>query len=143
MKKIYSLIKENIVIKFTKNTFSNILRVVLNIVSFVLIIVSFALIFPDVAISIIEKNGEVLSYSTRSTLIEIFPYIGYFILGLVVLFISISVLLKKNNRKRTIIYELTKLIDEVILYMKRNVEEEKKKYEYFVDSVAEIKNKIN
>ena len=34
--------------------------------------------------------------------------------------------------------ELTKLTDEVIYYMHENVKEEKKKYEYFVDSIAEI-----
>jgi hypothetical protein len=142
---IYSLIKENIIIKFTKNSFSNIFRLLLSIISIGLILLSFALIFPEIAISLIEKTGETMTQNDRDDMVEIFPYLGYFILGLGVLFRIITALLKKNNRKRTVIYELSKLIDEVIYYMNENVKEEKKKYEYFVDSIAEIetKNKEN
>ena len=142
---IYSLIKENIIVKFTKNSFSNIFRLLLFIITIGLILLSFTLIFPEIAISLIEKTGKTMTQSNRNYMVEIFPYFGYFILGLGILFRIISVLLKKNNRKRTIIYELSKLIDEVIYYMNDNVKEEKKKYEYFVDNIAEIetKNKEN
>lgn len=138
---VYSLIKENIVIKFTKNSFSNIFRLLLTIISIGLILLSLTLIFPEIAISFIEKTGEILTQADRNDMIELFPYLGYFVLGLGFLFGIISSLLKKNNRKRTVIYELSKLIDEVIYYMNENVKEEKKKYEYFVDSVAEIEIK--
>jgi hypothetical protein len=142
---IYSLIKENIIVKFTKNSFSNIFRLLLTIISIGLILLSFTLIFPEIAISLIGKTGEIMTQSDRNDMVETFPYYGYFILGLGFLFGIISVLLKKNNRKRTVIYELSKLTDEVIYYMNENVKEEKKKYEYFVDSIAEIetKNKEN
>ncbi len=135
---IYSLIKENIVVKFTKNAFSNIFRLLLTIISIGLIALSFTLIFSEFAISIIQKNGKVLTQTDREFMIEFFPYLGYFMLGLGLLFGIVSALLRKNNRKRSVIYELTKLTDEVIYYMHENVKEEKKKYEYFVDSIAEI-----
>jgi hypothetical protein len=142
---IYSSIKENIVIKFTKNSFSSIIKLLLTIISIGLILLSFTLIFSEIAISLIEKNGEVLTQGDRNDMVSFFPYLGYFILGLGFLFGIVSTLLKKNNRKRTVIYKLSKLIDEVIYYMNENVKEEKKKYEYFVDSIAEIetKNKEN
>ena len=135
---LYAIIKENIVIKFTKNSFSNIIRLALILISIGLIILSIILIFPEFAISIMENNGKVLSQAGRNKMIEIFPYLGYFILGLGLLLSSISYLLKKNNHKRSIIYKLSNLLDEIIKYMKENVKEEKKKYEYFVDSIAEI-----
>jgi len=135
---LYATIKENIVIKFTKNSFSSIIRLILILISIGLFILAFTLIFPEFAISIIEKGGEVLSIDDKKSMVEIFPYLGYFILGLGIILGFIAFLLKKNNYKRTVIYKLSKLLDEIIKYMNKNVIEEKKKYEYFVDSIAEI-----
>ena len=63
---IYSLIKENIFVKFTKNSFSNIFRLLFTIISIGLILLSFTLIFPEIAISFIERNGEVLTQTDRN-----------------------------------------------------------------------------
>jgi len=69
------------------------------------------------------------------------PYLGYILISLSLLFYFISLLLKKNIYKKNIIYNLSKLIKEAINYMSENVEKEIKKYEYFVDSIADIKNR--
>lgn len=99
---------------------------------------SFTLILPEHAINFIEGIGKVLSQIQNEKLTEILPYFGFFILGLALLFVFISYLLKKNNQKRSVIYKLSNLLDEVIEYMDNNVKEEKKRYEYFVDSIAEM-----
>ena len=112
----------------------------LTLISIGLIALSFILIFPEIAVSLIEKNGDVLTHAQREIFVKFFPFLGYFFLGLGLLFAIVSALLKKNNRKRSVIYELNKLIDEVIHYMDENVKEEKKKYEYFVDTISEIES---
>ncbi len=60
--------------------------------------------------------------------------------GLAILFGSIGYLLKVNNKKRNSIYSLSELLEEVMDYMEKSSSEEKRKYEYFVDSLAEKQN---
>ena len=71
-------------------------------------------------------------------LFEVSKYLAF---GLSILFGFIGYLLKLNNRKRSNIYSLSKLLEEVMDYMETSSTDEKRKYEYFVDSLAE-KEKI-
>lgn len=139
----FNTIKENIVIKFTKNASLNILRIILLLATIALFLIGILFLFPEQIIKIMEQNGEYFSVQEKSDFILTTPYLGYILISISILFSFISLLLKKNIRKRNTIYNLSKLIKEVIDYMDANVKEDKKKYEYFVDSAADIENRKN
>lgn len=139
----YNVIKENIVIRFTKNASSSILRLVLVLITLSLVLLGMMFLFPEVIIEILRGNGETFSDQDRMDLMVIGPYIGWFFMLIAFLFGIVAWLLKKNIKKRNTIYKLANLVEEVIEYMDENVKEDKKKYEYFVDSIAEIENKKN
>lgn len=98
-------------------------------------------LFPEQIIKIMVENGEYFSEQEKNNTVLMLPYLGYILISISVILGIISSLLKKNIRKRNTIYNLSKLLKEVIDYMGENVKEDKKKYEYFVDSVAEIESK--
>lgn len=137
----FNKIKENIVVKFTKNASSNLIRILILLITIVLLLFGIFFLFPEQIIKIMEENGEFFSEQEKNDTMLILPYLGYILISISVIFGIISSLLKKNIRKRNTIYNLSKLIKEVIDYMDENVKDDKKKYEYFVDSVAEIESK--
>ena len=139
----FNIIKENIVLKFTKNASANILRIILLFITIILLLVGILFLFPEQIIKIIEGNGEFISAQEKNDFISETPYIGYVLITLSLFFSLISLLLKKNIRKRNTIYNLSELLNEVIDYMDENVKEDKKKYEYFVDSNADMENRRN
>lgn len=139
----YNLIKENIVIKFTKNASSNVLIIIFLLVAIALLLVGFLFLFPEQIIKIVEENGKYFSAQDRRDFILTIPYFGGVLISISILVGFLALLLKKNIQKRNTIYDLSKLITEVIGYMNHNVKEDKKKYEYFVDSIAEIESKKN
>ena len=142
-KNTFNKIKENIIIKFTKNVSSNILRIIFLLVTISLLVIGLFFIFPEQIIKMMEENGGFSSEQEKKEFILTTPYIGYILITISMFFSFISILLKKNIRKRNTIYNLSKLINEVIDYMDDNVKEDKKKYEYFVDSAADIENRRN
>lgn len=78
-----------------------------------------------------------MSRADRRDLIELMTYLSYILLALSALLLLVSYLLRVTNKKRTKIYELSQLLDEVMVYMERSSKDDKRKYEYFVDSLAE------
>ena len=134
-------IKENVVIKFSKNISSNILRVIFTLITITLLLFGIGLLFPEQLIKLLEENGDMFNDSEKRELIIGLPFLGYFIISISILFGFVSSLLKKNINKRNTIYKLSKLLNEVINYMDENLKEDKKKYEYYVDSIAEIEDK--
>jgi len=98
-------------------------------------------LFPEQVIKVMERKGKFLSEQDKNGIMLILPYLGYVLISISVIFGIISLLLKKNIRKRNTIYNLSRLIKEGIDYMNENVEEDKKKYAYFVDSIADIEKK--
>ncbi len=141
---IFNTIKENNVIKFTKNASSNILRIIFFFVTLAMFLAGIFFMFPEHIIKIMEGSGEYFSEREKRDFILTTPYLGYVLISVSILFGFITSLLKKNIRKRNTIYNLSKLLNEVIDYMSENVKEDKKKYEYFVDSNADIDmRKIN
>ena len=136
-------IKENVVLKFTKNASSNILRIIFFLLTVSLFLIGIVFLFPEQLISFFENNGEYYSLEDKKNLVLILPYMGYVLISLSILLRFISSLLKKNIKKRNTIYKMSKLISEVIDYMDNNVKEDKMKYEYFVDSAAEIEIRKN
>ena len=130
-----SYINDSDVIKFTKNASLNVLRIVFRLITIVCILVGFYFFFPDLVIS--------WTLDGRNEAQEIIPYIGFMFIVLAIFFIFISSLLKKNIHKRKTIYELSKLIEEVIGYMGENLEEDKIKYQYFVESMADVEIQKN
>ena len=140
---IFNTIKENVALKFTKNASSNIFRFLLIPITVILFLAGIYLLFPELVISLMERYGIEFSGVEKREYILKLPFIGYISL-LMSIFLGITAsLLKKNIRKRNTIYNLSKLLKDVIDYMNEDVNENKKKYEYFVDSMAEIENKKN
>lgn len=137
----FNTIKENNVIKFTKNASSSVLRIIFFVVAVGLFIIGIFFLFPEQMIKILEKNEAYFSVQEKRDFILTAPYLGYIFISISILFGFISSLLKKNIRKRNSIYDLSKLIKEVIDYMHENVKEDKKKYEYYVDSIADIETR--
>ena len=140
-KEVYKEIKEHIVIKFSKNATSNIFRIITTIICLLLIIIGFICFFPDQIIEQMEAEGNYFSNSDKNNMIDELNFFKYFALSLSLLFGLISYLLKLNNRKRNSIYSLSKLLEEVMGYMESSSYDEKRKYEYFVDSLAEKEKK--
>jgi hypothetical protein len=138
---LFQEIKEHAAIKLTKNASSNFLRIILLTVTIAVFSAGFLLLFPDKMIEIFEGKGIYFSTQMKLDFKEAAPYLRYILFSISLLFGSISILLKKNIKKRNTIHDLSKLINEVINYMDDNVKEDKKKYEYFVDSAAEIENR--
>lgn len=139
---VYDLIKENSLVKITKNSTSHVLRFILFLIATILLVLGIFCLFPEQIIDLIEDGGEKLSSSEKKEFNLIYPIFGYILIGLSLILGFVSVLLKKNITKRNVIFELSNLVDEVISYMSENVEEEKKKYEYFVDSIVDIGTKV-
>lgn len=142
-KETYKKIKEHFVVKISKNATSNAFRIITTILCFLLIVIGLACFFPDQIIRLAESEGEIFTNSDKTDLIEFFNFSKYIFLGLSILLGFISYLLKLNNRKRNSIYSLSKLLEEVMDYMENSSYDDKRKYEYFVDNLAEkerIKN---
>jgi hypothetical protein len=139
-KTVYDEIKENNIIKFSKNASSNILRVLLFLLTFSLLILGLFCFFPEQIIDFMNTEGEYLSITEKKEMISDIGFFKYILLGLSFLFGSLSYLLKVNNRKRSTIHSLSKLLEEVMFYMEDSSFKEKRKYEYFVDSLAEKEN---
>jgi len=136
-REVYKEIKVRSVIKLSKNVTSNVVRIITTILCFLLIIIGFICFSPDLVIQLIESEGEILTNSEKFDLIDSLSFDKYFILGLSILFGFISFLLKLNNKKRNSIYSLSILLEEVMGYMENSSYDEKRKYEYFVDDLAE------
>lgn len=142
-RKIYTEIKQHFIVTFSKNASSNIFRLVLGIISFVLIILGVLCFFPEQFINLIESEGEQLTHFEKNEITDNFYILNYFFIGFGILLWFVSLLLKKNNKKRNTIHSLSKLLEEIMAYMESASEEEKRKYEYFVDSIAEKKQLKN
>lgn len=63
--------------------------------------------------------------------------LGFIFLVLIVLLILTRYLLKVTNKKRNSLYQVSKLLKDVMAYMESSYTDEKKKYEYFIDSLFE------
>jgi hypothetical protein len=135
----FNTIKQNIVIKFTKNVSSNILIIIFTIICILLFLISLYFLFPTYLIQLMQEND--VYYVKKNELIQVIQIIGITLIAFAILFAIIASLLKKNIRKRNVIYQLSQLIGEVIQDTHENVKEDKKKYEYFVDSIAETEHK--
>jgi len=68
-KNVFNAIKENIVIKSTKNLLLNILRITSLLVAIVLFSIGIFFLFPELIIKIMEQNGKYLSVQEKSDLI--------------------------------------------------------------------------
>ena len=130
-------IKQNIVIKQSKNITSNIIAFVFYGITIVFLIIGIYFQFPENFIELINENGEAFNNTDKQYIKDELPIFGYIILFLSVLFFVISKLLRKNLKKRNKIYDLSILVNDVIEYLEENNREDKRKYEYFVDNIAE------
>lgn len=128
--KKYIEIKERLVIKVSKNISSNIIRFLLIIISILFFITGIILLFPE---KIIESKE--INFTLDGKVIILYCAISLIVFS--ILFIIISYLLRLNNKKRNSIYSLAELLEEVMVYMRKSRDEDKVKYEQFVDLMAE------
>lgn len=139
----YDKIRENTVLRYTKNISSNILIILMVLLTITLFSIGVSFQFPEEMTKFMEENGERFSSQEKEENNIFFPFLGYFFIALSLVFGLIASLLKKNIRKRNTIYRLSHLVSDVIEHMSENVKEEKKRYEYYVDSSAEFESKRN
>ncbi len=140
-KEVYIEIKEHIVIKFSKNATSNMVRIVLGTLSLLFFVLGLCCFFPNEIIDSIESNNVVFSELNKKGITIFLSLSKFILLGLSILLAVLGYSLRLNNRKRNSIYSLSKLLEEVMGYMEVSANDEKRKYEYFIDSLAE-KEKI-
>lgn len=136
-KKVYDLIRENIIIKIAKNSTSFIIRVGITILVILLFVGAVGSFFPKQFLYFLGNNSEIQIYHENFSLDSSLPYIGALFLGLSILMMELSKLIKVNNAKRNTVYEMSKLLDDIILYMENTSVEEKQKYEAFMDTMSE------
>jgi len=135
--RVFNTIKENALFRYTKNATSVILIIIFLLLTGVSMIFGLALFFPEQIIEL-TGSGQEWTPQERDEFISESNYFAFFFIILSLLFGSITLLLKKNMRKKNTIFRLSRLLQDVIEYMDENVKEDKKKYEYFVDSMSEI-----
>lgn len=140
-KKVYKKIKEHVFIKLSKNISSNIIKFSVYIIGISFLLIGLVSFFPYEILTFLESNGNLFSSEEKEAFTNLINISKYFFLSLSILFSFVGYLLKLNNQKRSYIYDLSILLEEVMDYMENSVTEDKKKYEYFVDSIAE-KDKI-
>jgi hypothetical protein len=117
-KNVYSAIEEGYLSKLTKNSFFGFLKVILYLLALLCLIIAFVTIGID---------EELLNEPVSRT--EAF---WTFIIYAIFLFI-VGKIVKSNIAKRNVIFELSKLMEDVIGYMESSLQEDKKRYEHFVD----------
>lgn len=132
----YTEIKQLYLIKFSKNAGSSILRLAINLAGIALFFISLVCFFPEQLIPFFENEGETLNTLEKQEITQVLMTLKYITLGTAIICFFISYLLKKNNQKRTTIYSLSKLLEEVMTYMETSSAEEKRRYEYFMDNLA-------
>lgn len=130
----YNSIKENVIIKFTKNSTSHLLRIVIGCCAILLLFVALIGFFPEQFNSLISSLSDV---QMDQEVKQSFADLKFFFLGSAILFWFVGYLLKINIQKRNSIYSLSKLLEEVMDNMEASVNDDKRKYEYFVDNLAE------
>lgn len=134
---VFNTIKENILSRYTKNLTSILLILFFWIMSGLLLLTGVSFLFPEQIAKLIMDSGSVYPADVKE-LIVVLPFFGYSSLLLSFLFGGMAWLLRKNMLKKNTIFKLSKLVKDVIGYMDVNLEEDKKKYEYFVDSMADV-----
>lgn len=133
----YNEIKQHGMVKYTKNVGSNIVRILVGVVTFVLLILTFLSFNPNMVIAIIESSGENLVPAQKISIQQELDVEKYVYLTLTIMSYLLGLVIKKNNQKRSSIYKLSKLLEEVTSYMDDTLQEDKKRYENFVEAIAE------
>lgn len=139
----HSKIKESNTVKVSKNVTSNLFRVILVLLAIVFLFLSVVCFFPEDLIRLIESDGIYFSLQEKEEIIFQLTVYKYLFICISGFLLFTGYLLKLNNQKRNSIYSLSILLKEVMTYMENSSTENKRKYEYFVDSLAEeekIKN---
>lgn len=134
--KAYTEIKQLYLIKFSKNAGSFIVRLAINLAGIALLLITLTCFFPEQLISFLESEGETVSTLEKQEITQVLMTFKYITLSAAAVCFFISYLLRKNNQKRSTIYSLSKLLEEVMTYMETSSAEEKRRYEYFVDNLA-------
>lgn len=120
-------------IKLSKNISFNFVRFFLLAGVVLLIILSVCCFNSEWMISNMEATGETFTSQEREESLLMFQFLGFFFLIAALFFLFISYLAKANNKKRTLIYEQSKLLEDILEYLDNDIADQKKRYEVFVD----------
>jgi len=135
-------IKENNLSRVSGNSSSMIMRIILGILCLGFIILSLMTLIPHELILIIREyplNINKLSYEDLFKAIEISKYVFLF---LSFIFYRMGRLIKKNLQKKKIICKLSKLTDELIVFMDTEADHEKTRYEHLKDHSSDLDYRI-
>jgi|GEM_PF-1717035 len=140
-REVYETIRQNVVLKVTKNFTSNTFLVLIGLLTLLTLLLAVMFFFPVEIMQAMKEEGIYLSSNNRNLIMESFMVHKFVFIAIAFLFLTLGVLLRKNVKKRNTIYSLSKLVEEVIGYMENASEDEKRKYEYFVDNIEEHASK--
>lgn len=129
-RKVYEDIRQNDTLPYSKNASSNLIRIMIGILSlgfFLLMLMSY---FPYEIIQRLELDFSQFEKINQDDFVQALSVLKYIFLFMALLFYALGRLIKKNAIKRNSIYQLSKLVDEVIDDMDLLVSSEKRRYEY-------------
>lgn len=132
----YDQIRESVIIKVSKNASSNIFRIASGLISFFTFLIGISFIFPQS----LNEFFNLSVWPEYEGMLNEAKGVAYFFFIVSSVFFLIGYLLKVNNRERTQLYSVSILLEEVMEYLKTSTEEEKRKYEFFLDHFAELEN---
>ncbi len=133
----YVEIKEHVAVRLSKNITSNIVRVILSLLAILFLSIGIMCFFPEKLIVLLKPGGLYLSVTEQKETILMSDFCKYLFISISFLLFFTSYLLRANIQKRNNVYSLSVLLKEVMDYMESSANGDKRKYEYFVDSLAE------
>ncbi|MFD0992418.1 hypothetical protein [Tenacibaculum geojense] len=139
--KVYNEIKQNNILKLSKNASSNIIVLLSYGVALFTLILAICFLFPDAIMEALEI--EFYNEYERKEAYMVFKILAITLFFTCLIFSIVGILLRKNNKKRNHIFNLSVLLEDVMAFMEKSSYEDKRKYEYFVDSIAEREKVAN
>lgn len=129
-KKVYEDIQKDAILPFSKNTSSYLARIILGMLSagfFLLMLMSY---FPYEIIQRLELDFSQFQKISQDDFVQFLSVFKYVFLFMALHFYALGRLIKKSAQKRNSIYQLSKLVDEVMDDMDLLLSSEKRRYEY-------------
>lgn len=136
-RRAYLETREHEIVKLSKNITSDIIRIPLLLLALACLIFGVFLFLLDLFIDIMPLSLTLFFDLDEKVFLVLLKVTSYFLIILSMLFGFICYLLNSINKKRNSLYNLSKLFEEVMSYMEKSSFDEKRKYEYFVDSMGE------
>ncbi|WP_438962205.1 hypothetical protein [Nonlabens sp.] len=129
----YHQIYQHKIVKISKNVSFGMVRVLLIVIAVILFVAALFCFFPGAFITAMEESGEYLTQTDKEEISLLLLVIGLIIITLSLFHLFLAYVIKSNNKKRTIIFKLSGLLEEILEYQENDIKEQKKRYEVYVD----------